>query len=163
MLSRNGPDDAIVIGIGEHYTGSHVMTSIGLGSCVGLIIHDVHNGIGSLAHVMLPKSRGKTGERPGKFADTAVDLLIDELESAGSDRSSLVVKLVGGASMLQNLSKSLNIGERNVIALKTLLTERNISIVNEDLGGSVGRTVTYYPTENGKVIVRLANGVIKEL
>ena len=163
MISSHGSDDAIIIGIGEHSTGSHVMTSIGLGSCVGLIIHDVNKDIGSLAHVMLPKSRGKTGERPGKFADTAVDLLIGELESTGSDRSSLVVKLVGGASMLQNLSKSLNIGERNIIALKTLLTERNISIVNEDIGGNVGRTVTYYPYENGKVIVRSADGVIKEL
>lgn len=163
MATRHSTADVIIIGIGEHHTGSEVMTSIGLGSCVGLIIHDRDKGIGSLAHVMLPKSQGKPGERPGKFADTAVNLLLEELEKAGSKRSSLVVKLVGGASMFQNFSGNLNIGERNATALKELLAERKIPIVKEDLGGCVGRTITYYPTEKGRVVVRQADGVTREL
>lgn len=55
------------------------MTSIGLGSCIGLVIHDETRKIGGLAHVMLPKSSGKPNERAGKYADTAVEVLIKEL------------------------------------------------------------------------------------
>jgi chemotaxis protein CheD len=156
-------DDAIIIGIGEHHTGSKVMTSIGLGSCVGLIIYDKEKNIGSFAHVMLPKSQGKAGERPGKFADTAVEILLQELEKAGSKRSSLVAKLAGGASMFQHFSGNLNIGERNIIALEELLIERKIPILKKDVGGSVGRTVTFYPIERGKVVVKQGDGIIKVL
>ena len=155
-------DDTIIIGIGEHHTGSAVMTSIGLGSCVGLIIYDKEKNIGSFAHVMLPKSQGQPGERPGKFADTAVDKLLEELEEAGSKRSSLVAKLAGGASMFQHFSGNLNIGERNAAALEELLIQRNIPIVKKDIGGSVGRTVTFYPVNKGKVVVKQADGQTRE-
>jgi chemotaxis protein CheD len=151
-------DDTVIIGIGEHHTGCGTMTSIGLGSCVGLIIYDKEKSIGAFAHVMLPKSQGKPGERPGKFADTAVDKLIDELEKAGSKRSSLVAKLAGGASMFQHFSGNLNIGERNTVALEELLVARKIPIIKKDVGGSVGRTVTFYPVEKGKVVVKQADG-----
>jgi len=156
-------NEIIIIGIGEHHTGSEVMTSIGLGSCVGLILYDKEKKIGSFAHVMLPKSQGKPGERAGKFADTAVDRLLEELEKAGSKRSSLVAKLAGGASMFQHFSGNLNIGERNAAALKELLAEQRIPVLKEDIGGCVGRTVTLYPLEKGKVVVKQADGVTREL
>ena len=155
-------DDAVIIGIGEHHTGSGVMTSIGLGSCVGLILYDKEKSIGSFAHVMLPKSQGKPGERPGKFADTAVDILIEELEQAGSKRSALIAKLAGGASMFQHFSGNLNIGERNIAALEELLAARKIPILKRDVGGTVGRTVTFYPIEKGKVVVKQADGTTRE-
>jgi len=157
------PNETIIIGIGEHHTGSEVMTSIGLGSCVGLIIYDKEKGIGSFAHVMLPKSQGKEGERAGKFADTAVDRLLEELQKAGSKRSSLIAKLAGGASMFQHFSGNLNIGERNVAAIKELLAEQKIPILKEDVGGTVGRTVTLYPAQKGKLVIKQADGVTREL
>ena len=33
-------NDTVIIGIGEYQVGSMPMASIGLGSCVGLVIHD---------------------------------------------------------------------------------------------------------------------------
>lgn len=113
--------EVIIIGIGEWSTGDTVMTSIGLGSCIGLVIHDETRKIGGLAHVMLPKSSGKPNERAGKYADTAVEVLIKELTQKGSKVSNLKAKLAGGASMFQNFSGNLNIGERNAEALKAIL------------------------------------------
>ena len=66
--------EKINVGIGEYSVGSMTMTSIGLGSCIALIVHDNYLKMGGVAHIMLPNSKGK-GERPGKFADTAVPLL----------------------------------------------------------------------------------------
>jgi len=155
--------DVILIGIGEHHVGEIVLSSIGLGSCVGLVIHDKTKGIGGLAHVMLPDSQGKKPERPGKFADTAVSVLLSELISHGANRTTLVAKLAGGASMFQNFSGNLNIGERNVEMLRLLLGQEKIRIISEDIGGNVGRTVTYYPHENARFTVKYATGKIIEI
>jgi len=155
--------DLVIIGIGEWSVGSTVMTSIGLGSCVGVVLHDEEKKIGGLAHVMLPQSSVKPGEREGKYADTAVKVLLDELMARGSKTGSLKAKLAGGASMFQNFSGNLNIGERNVEALRIILKEKSIPIIREDIGGTVGRTVTYYPKENGRYVIRQADGATREI
>jgi chemotaxis protein CheD len=155
--------DLVIIGIGEWSVGSMVMTSIGLGSCVGLILHDEEKKVGALAHVMLPKSSGKPGEREGKYADTAITVLLRDLAAKGSKATSLKAKLAGGASMFQNFSGNLNIGERNVDALRQLLKEKSIPIIREDIGGTVGRTITYYPREGGRLLIRQADGATREI
>ena len=111
---------------------------------------------------MLPLSQGKQ-ERPGKYADSAVEIMISELVKAGSNPYSLVAKIAGGASMFKSFSGNLNIGERNVDAFRKLLKERNIAIVGEDVGGDMGRTIIYIPSEKGKVIVRKGNNIIIEI
>lgn len=155
-------NEVIIVGIGDFHLGPDVMSSIGLGSCVGLIIHDPGKGIGGLAHVMLPDSAGRT-ERPGKFADTAVDVLVNSLLEKGCRKSGLVAKIAGGAAMFKAFSGNLNIGERNVNALKECLKNYNIPLNAECVGGSVGRTITYYPSDGGKVIVKLADGIKNEI
>ncbi|WP_373839675.1 chemotaxis protein CheD [Methanospirillum sp.] len=163
MITGSDQREVIIIGIGEWSTGDSVMTSIGLGSCIGLVIHDETKKIGGLAHVMLPKSGGKPNERAGKYADTAVEVLMKELAQKGSKKNNLKAKLAGGASMFQNFSGNLNIGGRNAEALKEILKELSIPIVREDLGGTMGRTITYYPKENGRLVVRQADGTTREL
>jgi chemotaxis protein CheD len=162
MSSLPPRTDNVIVGIGEHHMGRNPMSSIGLGSCVGLIIHDRERSMGVLAHVMLPASSGIT-ERPGKFADTAVETMITELIRDGCKISSLVAKMAGGASMFQGFSGNLNIGDRNVDAIRRLLKERNVTIVSEDVGGNTGRTIMYVPAENGKVIIRKGNGTTIEI
>jgi chemotaxis protein CheD len=154
--------DLVLIGIGEHHLGKTPMSSIGLGSCIGLIIHDREKGIGVLAHVMLPLSQGKR-ERPGKYADTAVEMMINELVNAGCNPRSLVAKMAGGASMFKSFTGNLNIGERNIEAIRILLKEHNIPLIGEDVGGNMGRTIVYCPSEKGKVTVRKGNNIIIEI
>lgn len=158
----NDRNEVVIVGIGDLAVGRGVMSSIGLGSCVGLVIHDRERGVGGLAHVMLPDSGGRT-ERPGKFADTAIEALVAGLIQQGCRKTQLVAKMVGGAAMFKTFSGNLNIGERNITAIKENLKQKNIPLKAECVGGSVGRTLTYYPSDGGKVVVKLADGKKNEI
>jgi len=151
-----------MIGIGEYRVGSFPMMSIGLGSCIGLTIFDPEKRVGAMVHIMLPDSSGRK-DRPGKYADTAIPLLLQELTGLGCRKGALVAKIAGGASMFQYFGNNLNIGERNIERIKALLKEQNIRLVAEDVGGKVGRSVTFLPGNGGRVTVRRADGEITEI
>jgi len=151
-----------MIGIGEYRVGSFPMMTIGLGSCIGLTLYDPQKKNGAMVHIMLPDSGGRT-DRPGKYADTAIPLLIKELDKIGSNKRSLVAKIAGGACMFEYFGTNLNIGERNTEKVRIALKEQGIKISAEDVGGKVGRTVTFLPGSGGKVSVRRADGVTTEI
>jgi len=155
-------DQSVVIGIGDYRVGSFPMATVGLGSCVALILHDSRKGIGGMAHIMLPESRGDTA-RPAKFADTALLVVLEELEKVGSIRPYMTAKLVGGACMFAYSSANLNIGERNVEAIRTLLNSHRIRIEAEETGGRVGRSIIYRPSDKGRVTIKRADGTCAEI
>lgn len=145
------------IGIGEFKVSTMPLSSIGLGSCIGLILHDEGRRIGGLAHIMLPDSQGRT-DRPGKYADTALLALLEAMGCHGTTPGRIVAKLAGGASMFAQFSESFSIGDKNLQAVRILLKERSIPIVAEDVGGKVGRTIVYYPGGNGRITIRRGDG-----
>lgn len=153
-------EPVVVVGIGEFHAGRTPMSSIGLGSCIGLVVFDRDRSFGALAHVMLPDSQGRT-DRPAKYADTAVAFLVKELNKNGCKTASLAAKITGGASMFQTFSGNLNIGERNIESVRAQLKKLNIPLVAEDVGGTAGRTIVYHPAENGKISVKTAAGTVK--
>lgn len=133
-----------------------VLTTLGLGSCVGVALRDPVTRIGGLAHVMLPDStRIKNNSNIYKFADTGIEELVRQLEKKGASRSRLVAKIAGGAQMFafQNKSDMVRVGENNVLASKAKLQEMKIPLLAEDTGKDYGRTVIFYP-ENGDLIIR---------
>lgn len=154
--------NARVIGIGEYCVGGGPMTTIGLGSCIALILHNERLSLGGMAHVMLPESKGHR-ERPGKFADTAVTVLLEEMEAQGSRNGLVTAKLVGGANMFGFNDNNLNIGDRNLKAIHASLQDYHIRVLSEDVGGKVGRSVLYFPENHGKITVRKANGTCTEM
>ena len=151
-----------MIGIGEYRVGSFPMTTIGLGSCIGLTLYDPNLRLGAMVHIMLPESGGRA-DRPGKYADTAVPLLIKELIVLGCKNRSIIAKIVGGACMFEYFGTSLNIGERNAGKVRILLKEHHIQLGAEDVGGKVGRSVTFLPADGGRVLVRRADGTSNSL
>jgi len=154
--------DRINVGIGEFSVGSMTMTSIGLGSCIALIIHDEYLSIGGVAHIMLPDSKGRD-DRPGKFADTAVPVLKNELIKRGSRPRSLGATIIGGARMFQGFRGDLDIGTRNIEAVRQCLMVHCIPLVTEETGGTSGRSITYTPRDSGRITIKQANGEWKEL
>ncbi|MDO9326997.1 MAG: chemotaxis protein CheD [Methanoregula sp.] len=151
-----------MIGIGEYRVGSFPMMTIGLGSCIGLTLYDPTKKTGAMVHIMLPDSGGRT-DRPGKYADTAIPLLLKELDTLGSSKRSLIAKMAGGACMFEYFGTNLNIGERNTEKVRAILKEQGIKVSAEDVGGKVGRTVTFLPANGGKISIRRADGVTSEL
>lgn len=77
------------------------ITTLGLGSCVGIAIRDPVNKIGGLAHVMLPDSNAIKSSQMNiaKFADTGIAELVKQMERLGAKRERMVAKIAGGANM----------------------------------------------------------------
>ena len=132
------------------------ITTLGLGSCVGIALRDPVNKIGGLAHIMLPDStKIQNNSSIPKFADTGIQDLVNQMVRAGAVQSRIVAKIAGGAQMFsfQNKTELIAIGERNVEATKKKLQELRIRILAQDTGESYGRTVEFFP-ETGDFIIK---------
>lgn len=150
----------LFVGVAECTAGGAdaVLASLGLGSCVAVILFDPDRRIGGMAHILLPsRSLSRATDNPGRFPQTALPLLIDRMMALGADRRGLTARLVGGASMFANLapSGSMQMGDRNVIAVREVLNQLAIPIVGEEVGGNVGRSV-WFTVDTGQVEVRTA-------
>ena len=132
------------------------ITTLGLGSCVGIAVRDPVTKIGGLAHIMLPDSSAiRNNTNIPKFADTGIEELIKQVVAKGANKSRLVAKIAGGAQMFafQNKNDMVRVGERNVEATKKKLAQLKIPILAEDTGKNYGRTVIFYP-ETGDFVIR---------
>lgn len=132
------------------------ITTLGLGSCVGVAIRDPQTKIGGLAHVMLPDSTAITNNsNVAKFADTGVRELVRQIVAAGANQHRLVAKIAGGAQMfaMQTKTELMRVGDRNVEATKKALAELKIPILAEETGANYGRTVEFDP-ETGDYHIR---------
>ncbi|MCR4610862.1 MAG: chemotaxis protein CheD [Lachnospiraceae bacterium] len=133
------------------------LTTIGLGSCVGIALYDPALKVAGLAHIMLPDSTQiKNNSVIAKFADTGILKLYNDMVKAGSNKYRMVAKIAGGAKMFELKSaaaSSINIGDRNVQASKAMLKKLGIPIIAEDTGLNYGRTVIL-DGETGDYIIR---------
>lgn len=143
----------------------NAVTTLGLGSCVGVALYDPVTKIGGLAHVMLPDSTQiRNNSNRAKFADTGIADLVDGMVKAGASKSRLVAKIAGGAQMFafNGQSDMVRIGARNVEASKKKLKELGIRLLAEDTGLNYGRTVEFY-TETGKFLIKSVGKPLKEI
>jgi len=123
-----------------------VLVTIGLGSCVAVILHDATTGVGGLAHVLLPApSASRPAEPPGRFAVSAIPTLLETMVGLGASRRQVRARLVGGAAMFANLAApgSIQIGERNLNATRATLREAGVPVTAEAVGGDYGRSVEF--------------------
>ena len=135
--------------------GGGVLSTIGLGSCVAIVIYDKQTRVGGMAHILLPSeglSRDK--DNRAKFPGTAVPLLLEELKKLGA-RGPFTAKIAGGSSMFGALlpSGGINMGERNVLSSRQALSEAGIPLAAQDVGGDYGRSV-YFHLDDGRMLVR---------
>jgi len=136
--------------------GDGVLVTLGLGSCVAIMLHDAQTNAGAMAHVLLPSiSLARDITNKAKFPETAVPLLIERLKVLGADPRRLVAKLAGGASMFSQLVTpgTIQMGERNVLAARSALRTAAIPIVGESIGGERGRSVRFH-VKDGRVEIR---------
>lgn len=125
-----------------------------LGSCVAACIRDPVAGIGGMNHFMLPDS--DTGDWGGlsaatRYGNFAMETVINEIMSRGGRRDRLEIKLFGGGNVLVSSSR---IGSKNVEFIRSYIFEEQLNVAAEDLGGSLGRRIHYFP-ETGKVMRKM--------
>lgn len=140
-----------------------IITTLGLGSCIGLTFYDPVTKIGGMVHYMLPDStQMRNNSNIAKFADTGIEELLRRVIGAGANRGCLVAKIAGGAKMFEvsGMSNVGNIGERNAIAAKEKLKELKIRLIAEDTGLNYGRTVELH-CETGEFYIKSVGKPLK--
>ncbi len=121
------------------------LATYGLGTCVAVTMYDEASKTAGMAHVALPDSGinlEKSKQLPGYFADTAIPELYKKMRQNGVNISidKLGVKIFGGKKT--SLKESVfNIGYKNVLAVKDMLTQYQVKVKELDVGGKFNRTV----------------------
>ena len=129
-------------------TAPDALTTLGLGSCVGVALYDAQMRIAGLVHIMLPDSTKIThNQNRMKFADTCLLDMYHELLARGGLKENLRAKIAGGARMFAHHSDNelLNVGHHNNQAVRKFLQEKNIPIVADDSGKDFSRTIVFDP------------------
>ncbi|SER55225.1 chemotaxis protein CheD [Lachnobacterium bovis] len=141
------------------------LTTLGLGSCIGLTLYDPVAKVGGLVHYMLPDSTQlKSNTNIAKFGDTGIKALYDQMIKQGASPRRMVAKIAGGAKMFggTGISSIVNVGERNALAAKKALKELKIPLVAEDTGLNYGRTVILN-CETGEFVIKAVGKPIKTI
>lgn len=158
-------DDAIAK-MGEVvFSGPGVSTlrALGLGSCIGLCAFDPVTKHACLAHIVLPKSKTTISDL-GKYADTAVPYVVEQMTSRGVLKSRLRFAIAGGAQLFnfEGAGERLDVGKRNAEAVTGIIKDMKLRLVAADVGGKSGRTVAL-DTATGEVTVKLVGGEMQHL
>jgi chemotaxis protein CheD len=157
----------VVIGVSDYKVSRNaddVLTTYALGSCIAVIVYDPRVKVGGMLHFMLADSsidRKKAAKNPAMFADTGIPLLFKSCYKLGAEKRHMTVKVVGGASIL-NDAQFFRIGQKNVTAVRKIFWKNNVLISAEDTGANYNRTVELSMAD-GRVIVRNAGGLMQEL
>lgn len=150
--------DAVCVGMADYrivHTPQRIRT-LGLGSCMGVVLYDEITKICGMAHIMLPDSRQiSRNSNRRKFADTCISDMYHDLLLELVDSRKLVAKIAGGAKMLSAGLKNefLNIGAQNYVAVIKKLAEFHIPVIAEDVGETFSRTIEFNP-ETGLLLVK---------
>jgi len=152
--------NSVVINTGELYVGRAplVLLSYGIGSCVVVCIYDQVNKLGGLAHTMLPNSLEHANlqtleiegqaqfqpSQPAKYVDLGLDQLVGKIINLGANPNHLTARIIGGAEMFTFLKyEQTTLGSRNLQAVKQKLQSMGIKIILEDVGGNLGRSISF--------------------
>jgi chemotaxis protein CheD len=153
----------VVVKVAELKVGSggDVLITVGLGSCVAIVLHDPGARIGGLAHVLLPSpALSRQDGNLAKFPQTAVPRLLELMAKQGASPRRITGRLVGGASMFASLAPpgTIQMGERNLVASRQVLNFHGIPLVGEAVGGDYGRTVKLRVADGKVEVSSVAHG-----
>ena len=150
------------IGIAEYavVTDETVLITSGLGSCLGIVLHDPGEMVSGMVHVMLPSISQARDSTPAKFVDTGLPLLIDEMVDVSARSDRLQAWIAGGSEMIQFTSSDGSIGSRNIELAEQLIAEHDLELVGSDVGGSHGRSIAFDPAA-AELTIRTADDTEK--
>lgn len=144
------------VGIAEFAvtTEGAVLTTSGLGSCLGIGLHDERAGVAGLIHVMLPTAPDDA-PNAAKYADTGIDAVLTAMCDAGAMPGDVTAKLAGGSAMFEFDSQDEPIGARNVAVTRATLDRLGVAIDAEDVGGDSGRSIRFHG-DTGDLLIKSA-------
>jgi chemotaxis protein CheD len=149
----------IAVGMGEIKVAEppHRLMALGMGSCIAVTLYDEDARIGGLAHIMLPYIKeAHNKSNPTRFADVGIAMIIDEMAGRGAQTQNMWAKIFGGANMFPGIisaDSTMDIGKRNILAVRKELENHSIKIIAEEVGDHVGRTILF-DTRDGSALVK---------
>ena len=156
--------DEIIVKVADLRAGSgkDVLITIGLGSCVAIVLYDATARVGGMAHVLLPSpALSRNDGNLAKFPQTAVPRLVELMGEQGATARRITARLVGGASMFASLGApgTIQMGERNIVASRQALHHQGVAILGEATGGDFGRTVRLWAADGRVEVSSVAHGI----
>ncbi len=136
------------------------LVTYALGSCIGVTAWDPALKIGALGHFMLPNGSidpKKSAGNPHMFVDTGIHAMLGSLFDMGAAKERLVVKVAGGAAIMDREDR-FRIGERNVTILRKYLWKNGILLDSHDTGGGGSRNV-FLHVGSGRVVLKTGGGL----
>lgn len=119
---------------GDRYTRLRTV----LGSCVSLVFWHPQELVGGMSHFMLPSRGCRGGASPdGRYADEAMQLMLDEIRRHGLTPASFRLRIFGGGNMFPELTRrnDRHIGKKNVEAALALLQNHCLNCVGGHVEG----------------------------
>ena len=142
-------------------TGGDILVTVGLGSCVAILLHDPVARVGGLAHVLLPSpALSRQDANPAKFPQTAIPRLLELMGQQGAKVRRVTARLAGGASMFASLAApgTIQMGERNLVACRQTLHQQGVALTGQATGGDYGRTVRLWVMDGRVEVSTVARG-----
>jgi chemotaxis protein CheD len=138
-----------------------VLVTLGLGSCVAILLYDAEARIGGMAHILLPSpALSRMDANPAKFPQSAVPRLLELMTADGASQGRITARLAGGASMFPALAPpgTIQMGERYLVASRQALGAHGVPLVGESVGGDYGRSVRLRVCDGQVEIRTVAHG-----
>jgi len=159
--------NSIAVGLAEIKISRNiddVIVAFGLGSCLGIGVYDPVLKLGGMLHAVLPKNTDANDKFSPKYVDSGIIGLLELLTKEGLNKSRMIVKMAGGANMLNigGTSTPFDIGSRNIETAHAAFKNLGIKLASEEVGGQTGRTLRMYISD-GKMTLRMMGGKEREL
>lgn len=165
-MTHHVPTDIVLPPGGWCVGDQHCRMRTLLGSCVSITLWQPETRIGGMSHFLLP-SRGRTapgGELDGRYGDEALQLILRQLRRQGISPSQCRAKIFGGGNMFpaHAVAGSIQVGQRNGEAARSLLRERGIRVMSESLFG-VGHRQVIFDIATGDVWLNQVKPTAQEI
>lgn len=154
----------VVVRVADLRTGvaDDTLVTVGLGSCVAILLYDAEARVGGMAHILLPSpALSRHDGNPAKFPQSAVPRLLELMATEGATAKRITARLAGGASMFSALAPpgTIQMGERNLVAARQVLNAHGLPLVGEAVGGDFGRTVRFRVRDGKVQVTTVAHGI----
>ena len=120
-------------------TATPTEVSTVLGSCVSVCLWDPARGIRGINHYVSPLWSAKD---PGsnKYAETSIHNLLEKMLSLGASKEKLVCNVYGGGRVID---LHLDVGAENIRAAEEVLRDKEIRVMNWNVGNDHGRKLLF--------------------
>lgn len=156
----------VVISIGQFHISKNpleILKANRVSSSIVVTVFDPNALVGGMVHMGLPDSRmaSNHNDLPFKFVDIALPHFLEALVEKEINKSFLMVNIIGGSQLFNfggGSGNLLNVGTRNAITARTILSRQGIQVSKTDTGGNKPRTVEL-EMDSGQVLISFPGAV----